>query len=269
MRARHAIRAFAGILRREALRLLRHRSRLISTLVRPLLWLAVFSAGFRAALGLSITPPYATYILYQVYIVPGLAGMMLLFHGLQSSLAMVHDRESGSMRMLLASPLPRPLLLALRMGASVLSVLPLVMLFLLLARFWDVRPPLLGYLAVIPALVLGGLALAAAGLLISAFIRQIEDFAAVMNFVIFPALFASSALYPLWRLEEENATLAWIAWANPFTHVVELIRFSLYLRFAPEEALTVLAVLGLSFAGAVRAYDPGRGFWGTSVAAGS
>lgn len=269
MRWLHLWRAFRGLLQREALRLIRHRSRLLATLVRPLLWLAVFSIGFRAALGLSITPPYRSYVMYQVYIVPGLAGMMLLFHGLQSSLAMVHDRESGSMRMLLASPLPRPVLLGLRMVASVVTLLPLVLLFLLLARFWDVRPPWGGYLAVIPALLLSGGALAALGLFISAFVRQIEDFAAVMNFVIFPALFASSALYPLWRLEEESATLAWIAWANPFTHMVELIRFALYLQFAGADAAAVGLVLVLSFWGAAVAYDPGRGFWGTSAAAGS
>ena len=36
---------------------------------RPLIWLIVFAAGFRAALGLSITPPYETYITYEVYII--------------------------------------------------------------------------------------------------------------------------------------------------------------------------------------------------------
>jgi hypothetical protein len=72
-------------------------------LVRPLMWLFVFAAGFRAALGLSIAPPYETYITYETYIVPGLAGMIQLFNGMQSSLSMVYDREMGSMRVLLSS----------------------------------------------------------------------------------------------------------------------------------------------------------------------
>jgi ABC-2 type transport system permease protein len=67
------------------------------------MWLFVFAAGFRAALGLSIAPPYETYITYETYIVPGLAGMIQLFNGMQSSLSMVYDREMGSMRVLLSS----------------------------------------------------------------------------------------------------------------------------------------------------------------------
>ena len=93
--------ALGAILQREALRFLGQRGRLVAALVRPLVWLLVFAAGFRAALGLSITPPYKTYITYETYIVPGLVGMILLFNGMQSSLSLVYDREMGSMRLLL------------------------------------------------------------------------------------------------------------------------------------------------------------------------
>ena len=59
---------FWAILSREILRFFQQRSRLLSALVRPLLWLVVFAAGFRSALGVSIMPPYESYILYQEYI---------------------------------------------------------------------------------------------------------------------------------------------------------------------------------------------------------
>ena len=49
-----------------------------------------------------------------------------------------------------------------------------------------------------------------------------------MNFVIFPLFFASSALYPLWRVRESSPLLYKICFFNPFTHAVELIRFALY-----------------------------------------
>src|SRR5262247_211708 len=57
-----------GIVWREALRFLHQRERFISALVRPLVWLFIFAAGFRQVLGISIIPPYETYILYEVYI---------------------------------------------------------------------------------------------------------------------------------------------------------------------------------------------------------
>jgi len=261
MSPRHALRAFGGIARREGLRLVGQKARLAAAIVRPLVWLGIFAAGFRAVLGLSIVPPYETYILYEVYIVPGLAAMMLLFHGLQSSLSMVYDREMGSMRVLLTAPLPRWWLLTSRLLAATLAVVPLVYVFLLLARLWDVRPPSLGYVAALPALILAGLMLGAFGLALSSLIRQLENFAGVMNFVIFPVFFASTALYPLWRLEEVSPVLAAVAAANPFSHAVELIRFALHLRFEPlAAAACVCALAGFMVVAAV-GYDPGRGFW--------
>ncbi|HEX2554280.1 MAG TPA: ABC transporter permease [Microvirga sp.] len=261
MSPRHALIALAGITRRESARLLRQHGRLAAAIVRPLVWLGLFAAGFRAVLGLSIIPPYETYILYEVYIVPGLCAMMLLFHGLQSSLAMVYDRETGSMRVLLTAPLPRWWLLTARLIANTLAAIPLVLLFLLVARLWDVRPPWLGYLAVVPALALAGLMLGAFGLALSSLVRQLENFAGVMNFVIFPAFFASTALYPLWRLEEVSPPLALAARLNPFTHAVELVRFALYLRFEPLAFAVCLAALAGFLALAILGYDPGRGFW--------
>jgi ABC-2 type transport system permease protein len=261
MTAAHYARALSGIMRRELLRTLAQDGRLAAALVRPMIWLAVFAAGFRAVLGLSVTPPYQTYVLYEVYIVPGLAAMMLLFHGMQTSLSMVYDREMGSMRTLLIAPLPRWYLLGARLLANVVVALPLVYAFLVLARLWDVRPPSMGYVAVLPALVLAGLMLGALGLFISSFVRQLENFAGVMNFVIFPLFFASTALYPLWRLDDASPILAQIALANPFSHAVELIRFALYLRLEPVALAVTCGALAVFFGLALWGYDPGRGFW--------
>jgi ABC-2 type transport system permease protein len=259
MTAAHYARALSGIMRRELLRTLAQHGRLAAALVRPMIWLAVFAAGFRAVLGLSVTPPYQTYVLYEVYIVPGLAAMMLLFHGMQTSLSMVYDREMGSMRTLLIAPLPRWYLLGARLLANVVVALPLVYAFLVLARLWDVRPPSMGYVAVLPALVLAGLMLGALGLFISSFVRQLENFAGVMNFVIFPMFFASSALYPLWRVKESSLLLYQLCLINPFTHAVELIRFALYGQVDWPSLGIVLACTAVFLGAAIYAYNPSKG----------
>jgi len=103
MRLVHTLRALRTVTTREVLKFVQQRGRLLSALVRPLMWLAVFAAGFYNVFGVSIIPPYKTYITYQVYIVPGLLGIILLFHGMQSSLSMVYDREMGVMRLLLTA----------------------------------------------------------------------------------------------------------------------------------------------------------------------
>src|SRR6188508_2752649 len=136
---------FNGIVWREVLRFLHQRERFISALVRPLLWLFIFAAGFRQVLGVSIIPPYKTYVLYEVYITPGLCGMILLFSGMQSSLSMVYDREMGNMRTLLVSPFPRWFLLSCKLLAGVIVSIAQVYVFLAIAWFWGVKAPPFGY----------------------------------------------------------------------------------------------------------------------------
>ena len=218
-----------GIVWREALRFLHQRERFISALVRPLVWLFIFAAGFRQVLGVSIIPPYDTYVLYEVYITPGLIAMIQLFNGMQSSLSMVYDREMGNMRTLLVSPFPRWYLLSSKLIAGTAVSLLQVYAFLLIAWFWEIEPPPVGYLTVLPALVLTGLMLGALGMLISSVIKQLENFAGVMNFVIFPMFFASSALYPLWRMQEGSPCLYYVCLAQSFhprgrTHPLRTLR---------------------------------------------
>jgi ABC-2 type transport system permease protein len=191
MRIFHYWYALWGIVFRELLRFVKQKERFLSALVRPLVWLFVFAAGFRAALGIAIIPPYETYILYEVYITPGLIGMIQLFNGMQSSLSMVYDREMGSMRILLVSPLLRWFLLASKLLAGVFVSILQVYVFLGVAWFYEIQAPLEGYLWLLPALLLTGLMLGALGLLLSSFIKQLENFAGVMNFVIFPMFFMS------------------------------------------------------------------------------
>lgn len=259
MSPRRYLGCLLGILAREGLRFLHQRERFFGALVRPLVWLFIFAAGFRSILGVSIIPPYETYILYEEYIVPGLAAMILLFGGMQSSLSMVYDREMGSMRLLMVSPFPRWYLLLCKLIAGSLVSVTQVYLFLAIAWFWDVRPPPLGYLLVLPALLLSGLMLGALGLFLSSVIKQLENFAGVMNFVIFPMFFASSALYPLWRIRDSSVALYEICRLNPFTWAVELIRFSLYAQMNWIALAGVGAALALFIAAALYGYDPGRG----------
>jgi ABC-2 type transport system permease protein len=249
-----------GIVWREGLRFLHQRERFISALVRPLVWLFIFAVGFRQVLGVSIIPPYETYVLYEVYIAPGLIAMIQLFNGMQSSLSMVYDREMGNMRTLLVSPLPRWYLLSCKLLAGTAVSLLQVYAFLVIAWFWEIEPPPLGYLTLLPAIILTGLMLGALGMLISSVIKQLENFAGVMNFVIFPMFFASSALYPLWRVQEASPVLYYICQLNPFTHAVELIRFALYEQINWLSLAVVSGCTIVFMVGAILAYEPSRGF---------
>lgn len=289
---------FRGIVLREVLRFVHQRERFLSALVRPLIWLFIFAAGFRQTFGVSPIQPYVTYVLYETYVTPGLVGMILLFNAMQSSLSMVYDRETGAMRTLLVSPFPRSFLLSSKLLGGVFVAVMQAYTFFLIARLWDawtwekqpdwasmvmaipqnlhqtwnqfltVDPAPLGYLMVLPALIMAGLMLGSLALFMSSVIRQLENFAGVMNFVIFPMFFMSSALYPVWRLKESSPFLASLAWANPFTHAVELIRFALYGQVGPTlengsvdlTHLSIVVACTVVFLGAaIFAYNPSKG----------
>src|SRR6516162_313192 len=157
MKLAHAARALRAVTTREIVKFVQQRGRLLSALVRPLMWLAVFAAGFYNVFGVSIIPPYKTYVTYQVYIVPGLLGIILLFHGMQSSLSMVYDREMGMMRLLLTAPLPRWVLLACKLVAGTALAVVTCYVFLAVCIAFDVTFEPIAWFYVLPALIICGL----------------------------------------------------------------------------------------------------------------
>ena len=259
----HALLALHAIVGRELFKFSRQYGRLLSALVRPLLWLVVFAAGFRNVFGVSVVDPYDTYITYDEYIAPGLIGMVLLFNGMQSSLAMVYDREMGLMRLLLTAPLPRWWVLACKLIATTVLSLIQVLMFLAVAALLGTQLPLWTPQAAhfLLALICGALMLGSIGLLLSVHIRQLENFAGTMNFVIFPMYFISTALYPLWKLQESGAEWVYqLASLNPFTFAVEWMRFALYGKDPGSAPWVVLGTLAVCFGLACWGYDPQRGF---------
>jgi ABC-2 type transport system permease protein len=257
----HRVAALRAVCGREIAKFIRQPSRLISSLVRPLLWFVVFAAGFHNVFGVSVVEPYETYVDYQTYMVPGLLGMVALFNGMQSSLSLVYDREMGFMRLLLTAPLARGWLLAFKLLAGTCLSFLQILVFALIAMLFGVAIEWAHLLAALPTFVLAAALLASLGLLLSVYIKQLENFAGTMNFVIFPMFFISSALFPLWKFREAGANwLAAIAQANPFTYAVEMIRYAL----AGKVYLLGLGICGvgtlLFFLLALWGYDPQRGW---------
>ena len=139
--------------------------------------------------------------------------------------------------------------------------------FLLVAYFCGVELPPWGYLTVLPALILAGMMFGALGMLLSSTIKQLENFAGIMNFVIFPMFFASSALYPLWKMKEGSLWLYYVCLYNPFTWAVELIRSAFYLEVNWQALGIVVGCTTLFLALSFWAYDPAVGIQQRKAAA--
>jgi ABC-2 type transport system permease protein len=204
-----------AVLEREVLRMFRQRTRLVSAMVRPLIWLFVIGAGFGAVLG------QASGVSYQQFLISGVLGMSMLFGAMLAALTLVYDKESGVMRMLIVAPIAHYwIVIAKMLAAALAAILQAVLLLVLLAILGHIGlETRFGLLAL--GLVATSAACAGIGILVAAFTRTLDNFAAIMNFVIFPVFFLSGSLYPVGQLP---ALLKAIALANPYTYGVDLLK---------------------------------------------
>src|SRR5262245_63734280 len=95
-----SLRPVYAVVERELLRMFRQRTRLVATLVRPLIWLFVIGAGFAAVIG------EARGMDYKSFLVPGVLGMTMLFGAMLAALTTVYDKESGVMRLMVIAHMP-------------------------------------------------------------------------------------------------------------------------------------------------------------------
>lgn len=214
------LKALWAIIQRELMRLIRQRGRLLSAMVRPLIWLLVIGSGFGTMMSQYGTDDY------QQFLVPGLLCMVLLFGAMLSSLSLVYDKESGVMRMLIIAPFPHYwIILARTISATIAGLFQTILLIVILIALGFLRLPI-----DIPLFLLGlvvtSIVCASAGTLIAVFSKTLENFAVIMNFVIFPVFFLSGALYPLKNLP---TFLKIVTLINPFSYGVDLLKHALLL----------------------------------------
>ncbi len=210
--------AVVAVVVREFKRFLRQHGRLISTFARPLLWLAVVGAGFER-----IIPTEGT-VSYLQFLLPGIFGMVLLFSTMLSALATVHDREFGPIRMLLVAPLPRWAAVVAKTISSTLIGVFQALVLLPLIWILGLRPSATQLVELIAAIALLAFALSTLGMVIASRLRSIENFAGVMNFLMFPMFFLSCALYPAVLLP---GYLQPFVRADPLTYGIDLMRDAL------------------------------------------
>lgn len=246
------MRAVYGIAVRELVRFLRQRGRVLASVARPFVWLIFAGAGFATVFADSAV------IDYRRYMAPGLLGMVVMFGALLAALSTVTDREAGVLRLVLVAPVRRvTVALGKTLGATVLGTVQAVVvgaLLLPLVRLWPAPGELLLALG---AVVCSSLAMGALGLVLAASIRSLENFAGVMNFVVFPMLFLSGALYPVRRLD---AALQVLTYVNPLAYGVDLLKHALLSGWAGTEfggempvALDVAALFAFAAAGLITA----------------
>ncbi|MDA8209497.1 MAG: ABC transporter permease [Actinomycetota bacterium] len=209
------LRTIGMVWRRELIRFMRTRTRILTSFVQPILFLFVLGYGMTSLVG--TTGGFD----FKKFVFPGIVAMTVVTTAIFSAISIVWDREFGFLREMLVAPVSRGALVIGKTlgGASVATVQGTIMLAL--APLIGVHLTPLLVLEVIGLEMLMASALTAFGVFVASRIQRMEGFQVVMQLVLFPMIFLSGALFPL------NGIPGWLAVitrVNPLTYAVDPLR---------------------------------------------
>lgn len=237
-----AITAAFAMARRERIRFLRQRTRVIGAIGQPVIFWILFGAGLRSSFQ---APSWAADLnrplTYQEYFFPGVGVLIVLFTAIFSTISIIEDRREGFLQGVLVAPVPRySIVLGKLMGGTGLALLQ--------AGLFLVSGPLLSQLGLAPemelhwtasrflmaTLFLGLIAveLTALGFVIAWPMNSTQGFHAVMSIFLMPMWLLSGSFFP----GGGTGWLAWVIRLNPLTYGVAGLRRLIYPGSLPVSA---------------------------------
>ena len=203
------------IWRRELIRFVRNRPRILTGIVQPLLFLFVLGYGMSSLVG--TTGGFD----FKKFVFPGIVAMSVVSTAIFAAMSIVWDREFGFLREMLIAPVSRTALVIGKTagGATIATMQGSIML--VLAPLIGVHLTPILVVQVIALELLMAIALTAFGVFVASRISKMESFQVVMQLLLLPMLFLSGAMFPLRGLPPWLAAITRI---NPLTYAVDPLR---------------------------------------------
>lgn len=233
---------------RESKRYIRYKSRIITSVVTPLLWLIIFGTG----LGAAVRFGGISGVGYQQFIFPGIIGQTILFTAVFSGVSVIIDRQYGFLKEILVAPISRPsVVVGKALGISTASMIQGVIL-LFLSFIVGIQMTIPNFLVSTVIIILMSLGLACTGLMIASFTDSMEGFNLILSFIVLPMFLLSGALFPISGLPE---WLQFAVYLNPLTYGVDALRAAilhvsalpLYIDIAVLVAFAAATVFAASY----------------------
>lgn len=211
--------AVSSIWKRDMLRLRRQKSRLLGSLFAPFFLLAFLGLGFRRA-GLSGMDTD-----YLSFLTPGMMSMTLLSASNSTSFLMLWDREKGFLKEIMVTPISRLSIILGRATVGVTNAMIQSMIILLAGLAMGMKlSGAAGFLLSFVFIVLIASTFIGLGLALASFLKDTFSFGLILNFILYPFLFLSGALYPVDRFPSYIAQFSYL---NPLTYGIDGLRYSL------------------------------------------
>lgn len=211
-----------ALCRREIVRFVRQRSRLVGAFLQPLVFWLLLGGGLNASFRPAGSPGGLPYV---AYFFPGTVLLVVLFTAIFATISTVEDRKSGFMQGVLVAPLPRWMITLGQVAGGASLALFQALLMLLLAPLAGVPLGGSGFLLALFILALLATALTSLGLVIAWRMDSTQGFHAIMNLLLLPAWFLSGAFFPE---AGAPAPIRWLMHVNPLTYGMAALRRALY-----------------------------------------
>jgi ABC-2 type transport system permease protein len=199
---------------RELKRFVRDRTRLVSSVITPILWLVIFGEG----LGFAVS---FTGISYTQFILPGIIAQTLLFTSIFLGISVIWDRQFGFMKEILVAPIGRiSIFIGKMLGIGTAAIFQGIIV-IVFGIIIGVPLTVSAIGLALPVMIIVTIGLTCIGLIIASLMTSLESFGTIVTFVNLPMFFLSGALFPVTSLPY------WIKWAfyiNPLTYGVDALR---------------------------------------------
>jgi ABC-2 type transport system permease protein len=222
---------------RQLKRYVRSPARMIGSLGQPLLFLVALGFGFGSMFARAGGGNYLTFL------TPGIISMAIVFNAVFSGIEIIWDRQFGFLKETLVAPVSRlEIVLGRTLGGAIVAlgqggvVFAICLLFGFRLQSWLMLPTAIAFMFLIALLF------TSIGTAVGSVLQDMQGFPLVMNFLVMPLFFFSSALFPLNGLPK---ALQIIVRLNPLTYGVDGLRGTLTsaFRFGMLTDLVALSVL--------------------------
>jgi ABC-2 type transport system permease protein len=201
---------------RELLRFVRDRSRIAASVTFPLLFLAIFGAGFTNVVGAMTGGVDLIQFMY-----PGLIAMSIVTSALAAGISVVTDRQEGFLREILVAPLSRAgIVFGKTTGAAAVGLVQAGLL-LAIAPLLGVSLTFYQAVKVIPIAIMLSLGIAGLGILLSSFAQTQQGVQMLIQLLVFPLVFLAGVFFPV---DSVPLWMEILSKANPVTYGVDAIR---------------------------------------------
>ena len=215
---------------RDILRFWHDKTRMVSSLAFPIMFLFVFGSGLKGSIGM-----LGDGIDFIQFMFPGIMGMSVLMGSFMSGMSIVWDREFGFLKEVLVAPISRiSVALGKTLGAATVATIQGIII-LLLAPVVGISLSVVTIISLLPLMFLLAASMGSLGILLASRIKSMEAFQAIMQMLMFPMIFLSGVFFPLQDLPSWMSVLVRI---NPATYGIATIR-QVVLGTSPDSPFNV------------------------------